>query len=913
MESFLEQVSLRVYRPTIRLIICALLGLALTLGLPALSSAGQASFVISQASNPLQLAQRGKDFYEAGQLDRAAKVWQEAADAYEQAGDGEGMTESLINTAIAQQGLGLYPKSCQTLLQAFGVEDLNCQALIEKVEPLEGKLEELTENRQTIQAEVISSLKSLAEQPDSFNKATGLLRLGDFFRQSGYLQVSQDILLLSLDVAEQLRSPQDQGAALLSLGNTARAIGNRKRDRFPPVTTALDVIANRQASAAAAIAPYQQAIEFYERSANQSNSPLTKIQAQLNQLSLLLDIKQFWQPAIEEAIQTANRLEIEDPKFDPKFIEQITEGAKKLRSELNRDLIQRMQALVAQIESGLTNLPLSRAATYARINFASSLIRLQGASPTAVQVLETALKDARTLKNSQAEAQALGFLALVYEKNEQLPEAQKLTEEALQLAPATQSPEIAYPWQRQLGRILKAQGDSQGAIAAYDAAFNTLNALRSDLVATTSVEPIYREFISLLLQSDPSQKDLSKAREVLESLQVAEIDNFFRDPCSEVADELVQIDEVDAQAAVIYPIILSDRLEVILALPGKDLRRYQTPVDRQKIEVTIDQLRRQALTDPGFPEQLRGARGNLQQQQVLQQVLQQSLEKDLLPLAQQMYDWLIGPAEADLAESGIKTLVFVLDGPLRNIPMALLHDGQKYLIEKEYNVALTPGLQLTAPQPLARQPIKVLAAGVTKEFPELDFPPIPNVERELKLIKEIFADSEVLLDREFTKLKLQQQLQDSDFPVVHLATHGQFSSTPEQTFIVSGDEPGNEFINVNELDNLLRVGSLGRASPIELLVLSACNTAQGDNRAILGIAGVAVRAGARSTLATLWGAHDEATAELMGHFYRDLAADIQVSKAKALRDAQLALLNASDSGYQHPYYWAPFVLVGNWF
>ena len=631
----------------------------------------------------------------------------------------------------------------------------------------------------------------------------------------------------------------------------------------------------------------------------------------------MLDIEQFWQPAIEEAIKIANRLDIDDPNF----IEQITKGSKKLRHELEGKLTKQTQDLIDQIQPQMANLPLSRAAAYARINFARSLIRLQGASPlirlqgaspTPAQLLATALKDARTLKNSQAEAQALGFLALVYEKKGQLPGAQKLTTEALRLAPATQDPEIAYLWQRQLGRILKTQGDTQGAIAAYDAAFNTLNALRSDLVATTSVEPIYREFVSLLLQSDPSQKDLSKAREVLESLQVAEIDNFFRDPCSKVAEEPVQIDEVDAQAAVIYPIILPDRLEVILALPGRDLRRYQTPVGRQETEFTIDQLRRQALTDPGFPEQLRGARGNLQQQQVLQQVLQQSLEKDLLPLAQQVYDWLIEPAEADLAESGVKTLVFVLDGPLRNIPMALLHDGQKYLIEKEYNVALTPGLQLTAPQPLARQPIKVLAAGVTKEFPELDFPPIPNVERELKLIEEIFADSEVLLDREFTKLKLQQQLQDSTFPVVHLATHGQFSSTPEQTFILSGDEPGNELINVNELDNLLRTRSSGRASPIELLVLSACNTAEGDNRAVLGIAGMAVRAGARSTIATLWGAHDEATAELMGHFYRDLAADTQVSKAKALRDAQLTLLNASESQYQHPYYWAPFILVGNW-
>ena len=170
-----------------------------------------------------------------------------------------------------------------------------------------------------------------------------------------------------------------------------------------------------------------------------------------------------------------------------------------------------------------------------------------------------------------------------------------------------------------------------------------------------------------------------------------------------------------------------------------------------------------------------------------------------------------------------------------------------------------------------------------------------------------------MLNQDFTESSLQQKPpQESDFPVVHLATHGQFGSTSDQTFILSGAEEGNPLINVNQFDNLLRVGNLRRSQPIELLVLSACNTAEGDSQAILGLAGVAVRAGARSTIATLWGANDEATANLMGKFYQNLAADTQVSKAKALRQAQLALLAEEDSQYRHPYYWAPFVLIGNW-
>ncbi len=162
-----------------------------------------------------------------------------------------------------------------------------------------------------------------------------------------------------------------------------------------------------------------------------------------------------------------------------------------------------------------------------------------------------------------------------------------------------------------------------------------------------------------------------------------------------------------------------------------------------------------------------------------------------------------------------------------------------------------------------------------------------------------------LLDQDFTRPRLQRAIEAASFPIVHLATHGQFSSQADDTFLLTWDER----INVKNLDQLLREGEGQERSPIELLILSACQTAAGDKRAVLGLAGVAVRSGARSTLATLWSVQDRSTADLMSQFYETLNQP-GVSKAEALRQAQLSLLRSPQ--YQHPFYWAPFVLVGNW-
>lgn len=248
--------------------------------------------------------------------------------------------------------------------------------------------------------------------------------------------------------------------------------------------------------------------------------------------------------------------------------------------------------------------------------------------------------------------------------------------------------------------------------------------------------------------------------------------------------------------------------------------------------------------------------------------------------------------------------MFVLDGSLRNIPMAALYDGEQYLIEK-YAVALTPGLRLLPPKPLEREQMKALTAGLTEA--RQGFAALSHVALELNQIKSE-VPSTVLLNQQFTTKAFEQKINSRPFPIVHLATHGQFSSQADKTFILTWDNR----INLNQLSNLLQTREtkdISINSTLELLVLSACETAEGDKRAALGLAGVAVRAGTRSTLASLWSLDDQSSAVLMGRFYQELNRP-QINKAEALRLAQIALLQ--NPLYSHPRYWSPYVLVGNW-
>lgn len=801
-----------------------------------------------------------------GESELAAATWQAAADLYTRMGDRNASRQSSINQSQAWQDLGLYPRACKTLLSALdlGVED--CKSLTD-----------LPRDRFNQKLEILKN------QPDSLLKFDGLQSLGNILRIVGDLQLSQTLLESSLAVATALQSPQEQSTALLSLGNTARALVD-KQTLLPSPDRNLTIL----------VLKTQEALKFYQEAAQLSPTLTGKVLAESNQLSLLLESQQW----------------------------------------LGEESLTNAQNLWLSLQMKLPLLPTTQMAIYAQINLALNLIKFkqqQGQLPshfptanTLQTILIKATEQAKILGDKKAEAYAVGSQGFLSEQMQQWEQAERLTQQALNLAPTYTMPDIAYQYFWQLGRIRKTQADIEkrlgnlpkseadleSATAAYTTAFETLQSLRSDLVAINpevqfsfrdSVEPVYRELVSLSLQVaqsfrtqgriDDSQKMLKQARRVIESLQLAELNNFFQDACVTVKTQ--QIDEIDRTAAIIYPIILKEQLEVIVSLPGGRLFLF-TPDDPNTNSPVVT------------PTELENTLKELRVGEKNASIQSTASGNNFLPLSQRVYHWLIQPAETVLQESQAKTLVFVLDGELRNLPMAVLHDGNQYLVEK-YAIALTPGLQLLSPQSLSTTEFRALIAGATNapSFQKNNLNPLPAVEKELEQIAIKFPRNEKRENQEFTKANLQALINQVPFPVVHLATHGQFSSNAEKTFILDW----NGQINVRDFDQILRTADPKK--PIELLVLSACETMEGDSRAALGLAGVAVRAGARSTVATLWQVSDASTAIFMSEFYSQLAqTQGKINKAEALRRAQLKLLK--ESQYQHPFFWAPYVLVGNW-
>jgi CHAT domain-containing protein len=765
---------------------------------------------------------RGSLHHAQGQDEAALSSWQQAAQIYDQLGDRDRAIENRVNQSQALQQLGLSRRAMLTLTTALGLQET-------AIEP--------------------AALRSL---PPTTATALALQGLGEALRGLGNLTAAQTVLEQSLALSQQLHLPL--AAAQLNLGNLRRAQAiaalqltpltpakavelvqqNRAGRQFRHTELALRFHAQMQA----AIALYQQA----------SATPASRTIAQLNQLSTLIELQQW-------------------------------------------DEVQRLRPMLEQqVQALLTD----RASIAARINLAQSLTKLRPiADPLDIaHLLATAAAQAKTLNYPRAESFAWGNLGQLYEQTGQLQPARQLTQRALGLAQSAQAADIAYLWQWQLGRVLKAEGDRPAAIAAYRQAVATLTRVRKDLVSAApdqqfsfrdAIEPIHRELVTLLLEAEttaPGADALQLARSAIESLQVAELVNFFREDCLVAVPE--QIDRVDPNAAVFYPILLPDRLAVIVSLPGQPLRSYATPVQTgvtaEKLDAIATQLR------------LSLQQGN-------------TPESEFLPPAQQLYDWLIRPVQADLQAKSIKTLVFVLDGALRNLPMAVLHDGQQYLVQR-YSIALTPGLQLLSSQPLKQQRLTALIAGLTQA--RSGFAALPNVQTELQQVQSQITNSQVLLNDRFTNHDLQASLRSQPATIVHLATHGQFSSQLENTFILTWDDR----LDTDQLRRLLQA-NLTADRPLELLMLSACETAAGDSRAALGLAGLAVRSGARSTIATLWQVNDAASAQLVEQFYQELPRP-GISKAEALRQSQISLLQSPTADYHHPYYWAAYVLVGNW-
>ena len=799
-----------------------------------------------QKHNQAQLLiQRGKKYLDEGRAAEALQDWESATKIYRQIHYEEGVTGSLINQNLALQALGLNRQACSRLLQALKLDTDAEICAIPSEQSTESTTKLLTA---AIDQQQLMPLNLLAWH-----------NLGDVLRTIGKLDESKIVLEKILSTARQVSSVETSGI-MLSLGNTKQAIYQQARNKYYEVEEPnfkKEIVILIQEEALKSIGIYQQV------QSTPGIPQVTQLLAQLHQLSLLLDFQKW-------LIAESSSGNIELANTHTKITQQI----------------QPCVNLVRKNSSAFSQLSASHS-VYAKLNFALSLNQLSGNQlhSVAIEYAESALQTAKSTNNERLKSYSFGTLGKL-----KAGQSEKYFTEALSFAQSIRAWDIAYQWQQELGNLYKKQGKFKQALKAYSAAINNLSKLRDSLLASNAdlqfsfsekVEPVYRDYMRLLLASP--NPNLEQVIQTNERLQVAELENFLK--CGKL--DLVALNELQnlpSAPAVIHAVDLGSRIEILVQSPDKSLHRHS--VDSKPVKEHIENLLK-----------------NLQDKELIN-----TEESVLLQSSQALYSLLIAPIKKYLPLSG--TLVFTLDKSFQSLPMALLHDGKDYLFQ-HYSITATLGSKVRQPKALSKEQLKVLIGALSKVGPSFkdpnapkDLKALPGVEQEVADIKKRTTFSNILLNENFTSPRLEKELSTDDFPIVHLTTHAQFSSDPERTVILAYDKA----INVLKFDRLLRNKTQADADGIELLVLSACQTAKGNKKTALGIAGVAAQAGARSTLATLWLVDTDSTTQLMSEFYKELKNG--VPKAEALRLAQLSLLSNPD--YNHPYFWAAFVLVGSW-
>jgi CHAT domain-containing protein len=375
--------------------------------------------------------------------------------------------------------------------------------------------------------------------------------------------------------------------------------------------------------------------------------------------------------------------------------------------------------------------------------------------------------------------------------------------------------------------------------------------------------------------------------------------NYSQTP-DQIATRLSEIHQkTKLNPAVIWAVTKPDKLQLFLITPNNQQINFDNnSAGRETIVKIVKQLH-SAVVD----------RVNVE-------------STNYLPPAKLLYTWLIKPLEPYLQAEKIDTLLFCTGVGLRSLPLAVLHDGDRFLVEK-YNIARIPAFNLTDTrfQPLNGD--RVLAMGASQFT---DLPNLPGVELELSTITPTLWSGTKVLNQGFTIENLKSQRQQGKYQIVHLATHSQFNAgSPEESFIQFFDRKLTlKDIRRLDLNN----------PPVDLLVLSSCETAVGNEDAEFGFAGLAMQAGVKSAIASLWSIDDTGTVALMGQFYQNLKNNS--SKVKSLRQAQVDMLQGKvqiESGklrgsnldlnlptvlaknppknLSHPYYWSGFTLIGN--
>ena len=531
----------------------------------------------------------------------------------------------------------------------------------------------------------------------------------------------------------------------------------------------------------------------------------------------------------------------------------------EIRTQLNLAELKPTHLDFDQLRQNILAIPASRT----QIEFLLDLARF---SPDPLPLLQKAAQLSQALGDLRSRSWAGGAFAAYYEQQGDYASALSWSQQAEWSAQEALDWVKLFQWQGQTARIHQQLGEEQKALTVYRQAVESLQTVRKELAGNPvnqslfldTIQPLLRRYLALLLSQPPSPQSLSEAVSVLKLNQLAELDNYFGSVCQVTPQEIVPQNDT----ATVYTIILPQATYKILALPDETYSLFAIPLSESV-------LRQEVLT--------------------WRQDLQNPFNKAYQRGSRSLYGSLIQNMEAILDTHNIKHLIFVQDGVLRNVPMAALYDAQQqqFLVER-FAVSYSLGLGGKVLPALPQSPLIVGTSQATQNFPN----PLPGVVREAQDLRDLMGGTE-LLNQAFTKDSLTGRLQNRDYQLLHVASHGKFTGLAEEALIQTGEGT----ISLTEFEQMLRT----RQSPLRHLTLSACETAQGSRYAVLGLAGMGIRAGIPSVLGTLWFTGDEKSADFVFQFYQTWIAGNPLEQA--LKESQVRQIHQG----HHPAYWATFI------
>ena len=721
-------------------------------------------------------------------------------------------------------------------------------------------------------------------------EATGELR-GDRYWRSGEFERAISVWQQEASTYQAQENKDREIETLLKIGqgyislgqfNSAIAELNRVMALEPSDPSSLALTQARLGNAYQGIGKLKQAISYYQSSLEQKES--------LSAINNLVEALQS-QSKYNLLLAAEARAEDSSTKYHRQAQQdraKALEYAKQALGLSNKTNLSSVRALISwhnvsgrpltpdQLEQGiimLKKLTPSRKVAFLMLNWADvdqerKAMWLNLAGEMALELDDSYLKSYVFLASGYFH-QELGDFELA------LNHAQK----AQFFAQAESATDSLFRAQHLAGQIYQNLGDPQAALTAYKNAIASLDLLDRDSVTIDverrtnfrlEIEPIYREALKLLLdRSKITKANLREALAIADKLRLAQLENYFGEDCFEITQEnpTAKNSLPPEGAALISSIILDDRVFFILQFNNGEIHYSQAALGQREITKLVEQWNQELKT---------------------------RITWEFRRNSRRFYDLMIEPFESELAANNLETIIFVHDGAIRNLPMAALFDGEKFLAQKWASVS-SIGLNL-ASIPVKEEENRVAAFGLQADFP--GWSKLANVAKEIQDVQDIIGGDK-FLNQQFTVDNLYRQLDRQEYSIVHLATHGYFGGAAETSFILGYKQK----ISALKLENVLSKSE----GILDLVVLSACETATGSDRAILGLAGVAARSGVKSTLGSLWQVQDEEQSEVIEAFYTYWQSP-KYNKATALQKIQIEQIEQ----YAHPEGWAALTLIGDY-